>query len=160
MSSSESRLLAVERQLRLHRLVIAGLLVAIVALVGLGATKGVPDEVRAKSFVVVNGEGREVVVIASGTMGGTIVTYPSKGPSVPLVFITQSDGGHGFMAVGSNDGRIGVVLVGLNDKGGGGSVLVQNKAGQVVATATVDEYGMGLVGAYDHDGRGHTLMPR
>ena len=45
MSSTESRLAAVERQLRFHRAVIATLLVALVALVGYGATERVPEEI-------------------------------------------------------------------------------------------------------------------
>jgi hypothetical protein len=77
----EIRLAAVERQLRFHRLVIAGLLVALVALVGYGAAEGVPDIVEARRIEVLNAEGRPVVRIGSipGIGSGIIEAFTKDG---------------------------------------------------------------------------------
>lgn len=79
MSSTESRLAAIERQLRFHRAVIAALLVALVALVGYGATEGVPDEIRARKFVVVNKKGRVVLLMEPLGDGAIVEFYDKKG---------------------------------------------------------------------------------
>ena len=205
MTTIESRFAAVERQLRFHRLVIASLLVALVALVGYGATDGVPDVIRAKKFLVVNEEGREVVVIESWLLGGYIRTFPAKGTYLPsitlshigfdgllkvsnkdgkdiiqtgadttgngLLKISNKDGkdiiqngtnmsGDGLLRVYNKDGGVGVTVQGINSIGSGGGVLVFNRTGEPVIQAHADEYGVGVVGAYDRHNKGRTLTPR
>lgn len=59
MNSIESRLAKVEGQLRFHRTIIAGLLIALAALVGYGATEGIPDEIRARKIVVIDSKGKD-----------------------------------------------------------------------------------------------------
>ncbi len=88
MNAFEFRLAKIERQLRSQRTIIAGLLIALAALMGYGASEGIPDVIRARKFVAVNEEGREVVVIESWKRSGYITTYPGKGkylPSISLV---------------------------------------------------------------------------
>lgn len=104
MSSTEFRLAAVERQLRFHRAVIATLLVALVALVGYGATEGVPDVIRAKRFEVVHNNG--ATLIALGWEGppynaSQINLYSVDGEQ--LVEISEASGG-GFVGVNSPTG--------------------------------------------------------
>ena len=41
----------------------------------------------------------------------------------------------------------------------GGLVAVFNNKGEPIATMGADEYGNGLVGAYDRKGKGRTLKP-
>ena len=65
MNSIDSRLASVERQLNFQRLVIVGLLISVVVLVGYGAREEVPDEIRARKFVVVNDDGKEVAVMST-----------------------------------------------------------------------------------------------
>jgi hypothetical protein len=135
MSTIESRLATVERQLRFNRLVIAGLLVALVALVGYGATKGVPDVIRAKRFEVVNETGTDMADVDSYQGVGLFVVY-------------------------NKDGDIGAEMDGVGTTDGGGGVYIFNKTGQKVVQAYADAYGMGYVGAFDRHGRGRTLTPR
>jgi hypothetical protein len=210
MPTIEPRLAAVERQLRFHRAVIAGLLVALVALVGYGATKGVPDVIRAKRIEILNEKGKAVVTLGSinGLGSGIIEAYTMDGqravaitgvlltgnvctfyvdPDKPLAFhaclsgnrITltsrpASDPGHDFRDLVSidggdnggtlraynNDGGLGVGLSGQSPRGGGGTLAVFNKSAEPVALVQADEYGIGLVGAYDRQGQGRTLTPR
>lgn len=81
MTTIESRLAAAERQLRFHQLVIAGLLIALVALVGYGATEGVPDVIRAKRIEVVNDLGTPVVTLHGqpGLGSGQLELYTAEG---------------------------------------------------------------------------------
>jgi hypothetical protein len=44
---------------------------------------------------------------------------------------------------------------GSDDQGGG--VAIKNKTGERVVLLLADEYGNGVVGAYDRKGRGRTL---
>ena len=41
----------------------------------------------------------------------------------------------------------------------GGDLRIMNKTGEAVVTLGVDEYGNGVVGAYNRKGRGRTLKP-
>lgn len=136
MPNIESRLAAVERQLHFHRFVIAGLLVALVALVGHGATEGVPDEIVAKSLKLVNDKGE--IRVYAGTSGQ----------------------GNGVLSVVDLDNGVGVQLLGRETLGYGGVIYVKNKAGQEIVVISANEYGMGQVGAYDRQGKGRTLQPR
>ncbi len=154
MSSTESRLAAVERQLRFHRAVIAALLVALVALVGYGATQGVPEEIRARKFVVLNEEGREVVVIDSWELGGWITTYPGKGDYLPSISLAHTDDGGGLLELFNKDGGRGVQLQGMNNVGGGGGVVVANKSGKAVVSALANPDGNGGFGVYNKNGKG------
>ena len=45
-----------------------------------------------------------------------------------------------------------------NDKGGG--VVVDNKSGEVIVNLYADDYGNGVVGAYNRKGMDRTLQPR
>jgi hypothetical protein len=50
-------------------------------------------------------------------------------------------------------------LVTLGATHTGGGVWVKHRTGEDIATMKVDEYGDGLVGAYDRKGMGRTLKP-
>jgi len=143
MSSTESRLAAVERQLRSHRAVIAALLVALVALIGYGATKGVPDEIRAREFVVVNKEGREVVKIDSWVLGGRIATYPAHGENWASVSISHTDNGHGLLTVSNKEGKD-LIYAGAGITGDG-LLEVSNKAGKDLFRVGANQTGDGLL---------------
>jgi hypothetical protein len=150
MSTIESRFAAIERQLRFHQLVIAGLLVALVALVSYGATEGVPDEIRAKKFAVVNEEGREVVVIESWAHGGWIATFPAKGLYLPSFLLSHTDDGHGLLTVRNKDGKD-IVYAGATESGSG-ALAVFNKDGKNIIYAGGAESGDGLLNVYNKDG--------
>jgi hypothetical protein len=90
----ESRLAAVERQLRLHRLVIAGLLVTLVALVSYGATEEVPDVIRAKrieaesSLIVGELKGAHFAV-AANTADEELVLIGGASPEKSLFLLAK-----------------------------------------------------------------------
>lgn len=97
MPTIESRLSTVERQLRFHRLVIAGLLVALVALVSYGATEAVPDLVVARALEIVDSKGIVRVRIKTDDKGSAILhafgtekagsfalAFDAKGPEITL----------------------------------------------------------------------------
>jgi len=88
MPALESRLAAVERQLRFQRLIIAGLLIALVALVGFGAAQGVPDQLRAKSLIVGDKDSGLVVIGPGPAAKGTGV----KGMAIVLTMPNQKPG--------------------------------------------------------------------
>ena len=50
-------------------------------------------------------------------------------------------------------------LVALGTSDNGGVINVVNKTGETVVQMYADEYGNGLVGAYNRKGRGRTLQP-
>jgi hypothetical protein len=151
MTTIEHRLAAIERQLRFHRLVIAGLLVALTALVSYGATEGVPDEIRARKFVVVNEEGREVVVIKSWAHGGLTATYPAKGPHLPSILLAHDDGGNGLLTVANKDGKH--IIRAWANTGGDGLLTVRSKDGKALIQAGGDTGGDGLLKVSNKDGK-------
>jgi hypothetical protein len=51
------------------------------------------------------------------------------------------------------------MLVDLSSNDNGGVVEVYNKASEGVAQMGADEYGNGVVGAYNRKGMGRTLQP-
>ena len=50
-----------------------------------------------------------------------------------------------------------LVSVGTSERGG--SVYVYNKTGEFIAEMSADEYGNGVVGAWNRKGKGRTLKP-
>ena len=56
-------------------------------------------------------------------------------------------------------GPNGKELVALGTSDNGGVINVVNKTGETVVQMYADEYGNGLVGAYNRKGRGRTLQP-
>jgi len=50
-------------------------------------------------------------------------------------------------------------LVALGANASGGMIEVYNKTGEGIASMNVDEYGNGVVGAWNRKGKGRTLQP-
>ena len=59
----------------------------------------------------------------------------------------------------AGDAPQGKDLVGLNTSDNGGMIYVSNKTGETIAVMEADEYGNGLVGAYNRKGKGKQLKP-
>ena len=59
----------------------------------------------------------------------------------------------------AGDAPQGKDLVGLNTSDNGGMIYVSNKTGETIAQMGADEYGNGLVGAYNRKGMGRRLEP-
>jgi hypothetical protein len=107
MSNIESRLAATERQLRFHRAVIAGLLVALIALVSYGATEGVPEVIRAKSIQAES----LVVLYEDGSELAFVGQNPAKQAMMRLSGRATKAGHQGMAWMGMNsDGHAGITL--------------------------------------------------
>ena len=89
------------------------------------------DIVRAKGLWIVNDTGIAVWLGRNDDGSGSIKTASSKGEE--LVTLTASDSG--------------------------GLIQVSNKTGEDIVQMGADEYGNGVVGAYNRKGRGRTLKP-
>ena len=81
---------------------------------------------------------------------GSITTYSSGGEQ--LVRIASTESGDGALVVNASDGKAGVSLLGRTRNNTGGSLILYNKAGGVMATMYADKYGNGMVGAWSHKG--------
>jgi hypothetical protein len=74
-----------------------------------------------------------------------------------LVALSGTVEGQGVVTTYQPNGK---ELVTLNASDNGGLVYVFNKTGEFIAEMSADEYGNGLVGAYNRKGKGRTLKPR
>lgn len=155
MTTIESRLAAVERQLRFHRLVIAGLLVGLVALVGYGATEGVPAEIRARNFVAVDEGGTPRAVMGALGAGGAFLIFNKERKAI--VSVNPDANGGGKITLSNNLGVEGVTLGGMGSLGGGGVVEVYNTNNQVVVGVVANANGDGLLGV-NRNGGGYGVL--
>lgn len=94
-ATTESRLAAVEKQLRYQRAVIVALLIILVALVSYGATESVPDVIRARKFEVVNEQGVESAILRSipGIGAGQLELFSPEGVRT-IALTSLITGGH------------------------------------------------------------------
>ena len=135
--------------------------VAMCAVVTVAATSekdGVFDEVVARSIYVANDEGRYVVALESSIDGsGFVETMSAKnGTKKRLVQLTSTVDGYGSVRTYQDNVR---ELVRLGATDSGGFISVYNKTGEEIATLIADEYGNGVVGAWNRKGKGRTLKP-
>ena len=136
------------------------------------------DVVRAKRIMVTNDAGEVVVGLGANDAGyGLIETYQPNGKELvqlnstveghgiitphhsngnPLVALGATVDGEGMVAPHHSDSKM-LVTLGVNDNGGAINVL--NKPGEGIAQMHADEYGNGVVAAYNRKGKGRTLQP-
>ena len=110
-----------------------------------------------KGFVGLNSpEGKSTVILSvDDESGGTVMLgSPPEGMMVML----GADESGGTVTTFSPKGKSLVKLGGSRD-GVGGVIAVSNKTGETVVQMHADEYGNGLVGAYNRKGKGRTLQP-
>ena len=137
--------------------------VAIAAVVTMAATdysaEGlgniVLNRVEAKYIWVKNSDGEIAVAMGSTAEGnGYINTFSGKGKA--LVVLGATVDGNGLVSTYQPNGK---KLVRLGASDNGGMVHVANKTGESIAQMFADEYGNGVVGAYNRKGMGRTLEP-
>ena len=73
--------------------------------------------------------------------------------------LTSTPEHHGHFEVNAADGSIGVVIQGRSMNDTGGLLTVANKTEEKIVTIRADEYGNGVVGAWNRKGEGRTLTP-
>ena len=97
----------------------------------------VENAVMAQSVAVISGENKLAVSLGvAGDGNGTVTTYETNGSEL-----------------------FGKILVDLTASPNGGLVEVFNTAGEDVVQMYADDYGNGVVGAYNRKGIGRTLEP-
>ena len=154
METIETRLQRLERQNRIYRnlFILAGL--ALVAAVSYGATKPVPEVIRARKFEAVNEGGTVVIKLTQRRNNGEIKILNEDRKSGVRLGIAND--GSGRIGLFSKEGK---ELVRLGSTSNGGGIEIGNKTGERVVQLHVDEYGNGVVGAFSRKGRGNTLKP-
>ena len=181
MQTIEERLDQLEKRNRRLTAALAVLTVAICAVVTMAATgekDGDFDVVTAKAIFVKNDAGKVVVSLGATDDGdGLVYTTSAQGKDLVKLTATVDDEGtvttfapNGKMLVelGANAKKRGVGLrldqleafrCDLVDADTGGMVRVFNKTGEEVVQLRADEYGNGVVGAFNRKGVGRMLQP-
>lgn len=164
MSSTESRLAAVERQLRFHRAVIAALLVALVALMGYAATEGVPDEIRTKSLKIIGEDGKIVLEINADEKEPWVwITDSIKNLRIGKNFAAFIENPSGKTISAESiylrvppSGGVGewkTIMALTNDGSGNGLLKIKNKEGKDIIYAGASVDGDGLLTVANKQGK-------
>ncbi len=128
---------------------------AVVTMAATGGKDGDFDAVVARQIYVRNDAGQFVVTLGVDDDGnGLVYTKSAKGKE--LVKLTSTVDADGVVGTYRPNGKR---LVELTSTDNGGGVVVFNKTGEYIAEMRADEYGNGLVGAYNRKGMGRTLQP-
>jgi hypothetical protein len=115
-SNFEPRIGRLERQLRFQRWTIGGLLIAVLTIVGIGASSSdVANELKAKKLVIVNDKGEQVVLLMSEKDGGVAAIF-GPGGRVPVLIAGGRENG-GELLIKANSGQNRVELLGDTDRG-------------------------------------------
>ena len=150
---------------------------AAVTVAATGDKDGDFDTITARSISVRNGSNIEVTRIGPGPFGNEIVVNNDQGSKA--MWLGSGSWGDGFLQTYSDSGKVLVRLARTVDAAGavivysaeekqiaalegdenGGSVTVHNKTGEEVVQIYADEYGNGVVGAYDLDRHGVGGLP-
>jgi len=132
--------------------------VAICAVVTVAATGdkiGRFDAVTARVIWVENDAGEIIVALGpNGDGNGLVQTYSAKGKNLVDLNATVAD--QGMVITYHPNGK---TLVRIGTTANGGAIEVKNKTGEPIVSMVADEYGNGVVGAYNRKGRGPELRP-
>ena len=135
----EERLECLERRANRYRnaLVLLVMSVCAVTLIGATADDGIirAKELWTKGLYITNDEG------------------------LPVIWAVVNDDGDGLLKVKSTTGQD-LIVAGASSGGDGFMFEGYNKTGEVVVQLKADDYGNGLVGAYNRKGNGRELKPR
>jgi len=113
------------------------------------------DTVTARIITVTNKANKPLVVLGNNGGNGTVITSSPKGI---LVELGATVGGNGTVTTYQPNGKDLVRLSATADNNGG-FIQVFNKTGEGIVDMGADEYGNGLVGAWNRKGKGRTLQP-
>ena len=113
------------------------------------------DEVIARHISVTN-DTRDIVISLDANDSGDGLVFTKSAKGKQLVQLTSTAEGNGTVTTYQPNGKR-LVALGATDTGG--SIFVFNKTGENIAQMGADEYGNGLVGAYNRKGNGRSLQP-
>jgi hypothetical protein len=128
---------------------------AVVTMAATGSKDGDFDMVTARSIYVTNDAGNFLVALGPNKNRDGLVATRSPKSRHDLVVLTSSNGGGSVTTYQPN----GKELVALNATDNGGLVEVSNKTGKPIVSMLADEYGNGVIGAWNRKGKGKTLQP-
>ena len=91
----------------------------------------IQEEIKARRIVIVNDEGREVVLLsASGESDGAIIIYNKDG--APVVIMRTTEYGNGDIVINNKDGAS---VAGMGaDENDNGSIGIFNKSGEIIGS--------------------------
>ena len=124
-------------------------------LFGVDAGKVKTGILEAQHVWVNNDAGKTVVGLGADDDGNGLVTTNSA-QGKDLVDLSATVDGEGTVTTYQPNGKR---LVTLSASDSGGLVYVYNKTGEFIAEMSADEYGNGVVGAWNRKGKGRTLQP-
>ena len=180
MQQLEQRIEKLERQAKHYRMAFIGLCLVMVAVITIAAMPQsedvVFDTVTCKNLMVYTktnllaawlGTDEDdnpsfslfknffsPVEISIGENGGKIAMTDTAGKTT-ILMVNDEIGGKMFIA-GSTD----KLAISMGNDETGGFFSIKNKRGEDVVQLSANEYGNGVVGAYDRNGKGRTLEPR
>ncbi len=154
----EERLDQLEKRNRRLTAALTLMAVAICAVVTVAATGdkiGRFDALVARIIWVENDAGDVVVGLGTDDGGsGLVTTYSAERKE--LVKLTSTVNNYGIVNTYQPNGK---EVVRMTAGNGGGGIEVYNKTGERIVTIHADEYGNGVVGAFNRKGMGRTLTP-
>jgi len=101
-------------------------------------------------------EGQELILAGADTSGDGAFTVLSKEGKM-LIDAGADGAGNGLLRVNSKEGQ---KLIHAGAAVSGAWVELYNKAGEGIVQLYADDYGNGVVGAFDRKGKGSTLKPK
>jgi hypothetical protein len=154
MATVEERLNTLEKKVDWYRRATAMLAMVLVAGVVMGQAKPeVAEEIRCRNIVVVDYNGEERASITVDGIMPTLTLRNTQGlPGVQMFVVGDTP------ALYLNDSK-GKPMVEVHSKNTGGILSVYNKTGERIVDLSADEYGNGVVGAWNRKGKGRTLTP-
>ncbi len=102
-----------------------------------------------------------VAVIGATTDDGVIsgrTLFLKNDQGEVVIYAGASTSGNGQFTVMSKSGKD-LIYAGADNEGNGFSFQGYNKVGEGVVQLSADDYGNGVVGAYNRKGKGRTLQP-
>ena len=133
MDTLEQRVAELERRATRYRNALVLMVVGVCAVAVVGATTD-DGVIRGQYLFLGNEQGETVVWAGASASGNGLLKVTSK-TGTDLIYAGASANGTGFLFNG------------------------YNKAGEAVVQLSVDDYGNGVVGAYNRRGEGRTLKP-
>jgi len=113
------------------------------------------NSIEARRVYATNDADEYVVILSANDGGdGLVRTFSAKDKN--LVRLSSTVDGAGTVTTYQPNGK---ELVNLTASDNGGFIEVNNKTGEAIATMFAEDYGNGVVGAWNRKGKGRTLQP-
>ena len=178
VNNFERRIGKLERDNRWYRNLFIFTWLIVVVLITWGATKPTPEVIRARRIEVVDKNGQVGAALGawegwgaltlfnkgkpgfnvsqSITGGGRVHVY---GPTGKALIELSGSSGVARIIIKNSNGEDSIQIYGGIASGTGGIVRLYNKTREMAVHLYADEYGNGVVGAYNRKGQGRTLRP-